>query len=570
MVRHENLKNAFMNLWRSNKQSKNSRGSIENTSRSMGPNDETFPGIEIEKGKVHEMAKAGESALLKGKRNLYQHGGQIVEIIPAETERLRILQVGTDLLLSYLCEAAYWFRSKTSTRGAVTRVRSDPPTNVVRVIHAKGRWELPTLLGIKYGPTILQNGLVVTIPGYHPECRMLFEFDKSKFPQLPEKVDKEFAKAAMNRLSDLFTDFPFESPADRSVTLAALLTMVGREAFEGPAPMFIFDAHTPGTGKSFLADIISLIATGQPAPRVPYGNDEEVRKKITSSLMMAEPLILLDNVNRALGGASLDAALTSELWRDRALGSNNILTLPMKMVFLATGNNVSIKGDLARRVVSCRLEAQTEFPERRAGFKHQDLKGKVIRERPQLLMDVLAVLKGRVDQQEFEEPIASYGSFDGWSHLVRGALLWLDYPDPLQTQQRIRENSDEDRETICMLLRLLSDTYMAREFNTRNAFEESKRSREIYDGNPRLWDTIEAALDAKPEVALLSKLFSQIEGRIFNGYRLRKSRRRNSRGRLWRIERVTESSAGTRIIGSNAASAASAADAAEMSLRRKI
>ena len=38
-----------------------------------------------------------------------------------------------------------------------------------------------------------------------------------------------------------------------------VLTPLARTAFAGSAAMYIFDSHTPGSGKSLLAEVVSLI-----------------------------------------------------------------------------------------------------------------------------------------------------------------------------------------------------------------------------------------------------------------------------------------------------------------------
>ena len=49
----------------------------------------------------------------------------------------------------------------------------------------------------------------------------------------------------------------------RAVALSALITPVVRGAL-AVAPMHAFEAKVPGSGKSFLTDTVSVIATGQP------------------------------------------------------------------------------------------------------------------------------------------------------------------------------------------------------------------------------------------------------------------------------------------------------------------
>src|SRR6185369_9319887 len=101
------------------------------------------------------------------------------------------------------------------------------------------------------------------------------------------------ARAAAGLLLDLIGQFDFASPAHRSTWLCALLTVLSRFAFSGPAPLFLFEASTAGSGKTLLADLLSCIAFGRPASRTPFSpHDEEMRKKITSAAMAGDRMIL--------------------------------------------------------------------------------------------------------------------------------------------------------------------------------------------------------------------------------------------------------------------------------------
>ena len=44
-----------------------------------------------------------------------------------------------------------------------------------------------------------------------------------------------------------------------------------------------------------------------------------------------------------------------------------------------------------------------------------------------------------------------YGSFEQWDVLIRGALLWLDQPDPLDSRERLAANDPETTQLQCLL-----------------------------------------------------------------------------------------------------------------------
>ncbi len=95
------------------------------------------------------------------------------------------------------------------------------------------------------------------------------------------------------------------------------------------------------------------------APR----DDDEFRKTITSIALEADRMILIDNVSHQLGCQSLDAALTSTTWKGRILGQTATVEMPLLAIWCATGNNIILAGDTARRVCHIRLESPEERPE---------------------------------------------------------------------------------------------------------------------------------------------------------------------------------------------------------------
>ena len=58
---------------------------------------------------------------------------------------------------------------------------------------------------------------------------------------------------------------------------------MGRHAIAGPTPLTVFDANTPGSGRSKCVHAAGIIATGEELPPKTWPKqDEEVRKTITA------------------------------------------------------------------------------------------------------------------------------------------------------------------------------------------------------------------------------------------------------------------------------------------------
>jgi hypothetical protein len=268
---------------------------------------------------------------------------------------------------------------------------------------------------------------------------------------IPDKPDQGDAMRAALALLEIVTDFPFASVAHQSAWLAGCLTPFARYAFAGPAPCTMIDATTRGSGKTLLADSVSYLVTGREMPRMPQADDgEEERKRITAIALSAFRCVLLDNVTK-LGSTALDAALTGNTWTERILGESRQVVLPLTSCWYATGNNVRLLGDIVRRTLHVRLESSDENPEQRSNFRHPDLVDWVRQERTRLVTAALTMLRAYcVAGRPYE--LQAWGSFEGWSRMVRGAVVFAGLDDPGETRKALAETSDTDAANVYELL----------------------------------------------------------------------------------------------------------------------
>jgi len=122
------------------------------------------------------------------------------------------------------------------------------------------------------------------------------------------------------------------------------------------------------------------------------------------------------------------------------------------VTWFATGNNVAVGADTARRVCHVRLESPEERPEERGGFRHPDLLGHVAENRPRLLGAALTILGAYCAAGRPQRELRPWGSFDGWSRLVRGAVVWVGLADPGETRYLLQEQADVSAEAMSLLL----------------------------------------------------------------------------------------------------------------------
>jgi hypothetical protein len=327
------------------------------------------------------------------------------------------------------------------------------PEWVVRQVASRKQWEgIRHLEAVSETPLLRADGTVLDVPGYDAQSGVLFE-PRREFPSVPACPSRDEAEQAIAVLLDLLVDFPFAQPEHRSAALAGMLTPVARFAFAGPSPLVLITKNVHGAGGSLLADVISTATTGRPMARMSQaGDDDEERKRILAIALAGDRMVLIDNLDRPLGGAALDAALTGVEWRDRILGRSEMVSAPLLACWFATGNNPQVQRDTLRRVLPTRLETAAERPEERSGFRHDPIVPHVEIEHPRLTVAALTVLRGYCAAGRPDMKLKPWGSYEGWSALVRGALVWAGQADPALGRQLLVEGADTERTALGILL----------------------------------------------------------------------------------------------------------------------
>ena len=114
----------------------------------------------------------------------------------------------------------------------------------------------------------------------------------------------------------------------------------------------------------------------------------------------------------------------------RPLGKSSKIRVPNTFAVFANGNNAAVVDDLVRRTLCCRLDANCENPELRT-FRGDPLAA-VRRGRGSYMAACLTIARAYIvgGRPGRLPPLASY---EAWSDLVRSALVWLGFADPVAT-----------------------------------------------------------------------------------------------------------------------------------------
>lgn len=223
--------------------------------------------------------------------------------------------------------------------------------------------QLPRLHGVMAAPLILADWSRLSRKGYDPG---------SGWFVLPSAGVEP--RDSTETLDDLLADFPFRSAGDRANVFGALLTAITAPHWGDGHPFVLLHGNKPGVGKTLLANLIALLVEGRVGTSLGWARDEELEKRLATSLLAGGRVILIDNVRTGgtLRSAVLERLVTSPSPSFRLLGSNREVRRDTNdLLVLVTINEAQLNADLRRRALPVFLESH-EAPRQRR-YRTDDL-----------------------------------------------------------------------------------------------------------------------------------------------------------------------------------------------------
>lgn len=485
--------------------------------------------IELVKGHTAEAATA-TIELLRRDPVVFDFGGQL-----ALAENGRVHPLCENALAHHLGNLTQFWKFNADG----DQVDSDPPATLLKQTIAQGeRRKLKPLDGIITVPTIRLDGSVLAVPGYDPATRLLFDPQGEEVPEVPTQPTLDQARAALEALMYPFNSFPFVDATAKGALLAGMLTAVIRPAL-ATAPAFAFDAPIQGSGKTLLAGCVGALAEGRAPdiwPHTAGRDDEETRKRLFTALRTGGRTLVWDNIVGVFDSAAMAAFITADAMIDRILGKSEAVRIPNRTLLLLTGNNLSLAGDLPRRVIICRIDPQTATPFARA-FALDPLQW-VLDHRMAMAAAACTLIRGRLTHMAAQAP-GRLASFEDWDNLVRQTVVWADralergiFGDPMDLVKEAQA-ADPEGESLFALLDALRDEFRQREFSAKDVQVAARSSMTTAALEPALLDL--AGDRAVHSVKSLGRVLKNREGRIVNGMRLVSRADTNAGTRMFRV-----------------------------------
>lgn len=413
------------------------------------------PLIQIRSRDIPEIAKQAEQVLISSGCEIFQRGGHLVRPVIEDadashgrrTKVARLIEVSPIYLRNLLTQIIDWERYASREKKWLP---VGAPDDVGLVILSQvGHWTFPRIGGVITTPTLRPDGSLLMIPGYDLATGLLL-VTPPPMPAISVRPTKADALAALKLLEDLLSEFPFTKEEDgaevsKAVALSGLITPVARGAFP-VTPLHFARAPVAGSGKSFLVDIVATIAIGMLMPVISAGQKEdELEKRLGAAAMTGQPLLSIDNVDGELRSVALCQLVERQIVELRILGKSEQKRIETRALSMfGTGNNVAIYGDLTRRTLITTLDPNMEQPETRA-FEANPV-ATVLNDRGKYIAACLTICRAYIVAGYPDKP-TPLASFEGWSDLVRGALIWLGKADPVKSLD-IARDEDPERNAI--------------------------------------------------------------------------------------------------------------------------
>jgi hypothetical protein len=267
--------------------------------------------------------------------------------------------------------------------------------------------------------------------------------------------------------------------------------------------------------------------------------------------MAGQPLINIDNISGELRGDALCQYIERPIVDVRILGKSESKRIEARgTTMYGSGNNLIVRGDLCRRVLTTTLDPRMERPELRE-FRGDPV-ATVLANRGVYIAACLTVCKAYIAAGK-PNLARKLASFEGWSDTVRSALIWLGKADPVASMELSRAD-DPERLELSNLLTAWADAIGVGEYHrctlanviemasksTGTGYSDSQKEPEF----PELLGAVTAAAFSitckrgqQPDAATLGLYLRGRKNRVIDGRRfVTKSNPKG--GSVWWIEDI--------------------------------
>lgn len=334
------------------------------------------------------------------------------------------------------------------------------------------------LRGVTHTPMLRRDGTVLDLPGYDDATGFLYLPDRGlAVPRVSDQPNRSEVGRARSFVLGMVCDFDFVTPSDLANFVGTLASPLLRHALSGPFAGVVIEAPQRGSGKSLLASLYRV--THGAVTRIETPPSEAEFEKELGAIFdtTTAPVIHFDNVTGTLRSPVLAGVLTSKTYGIRRLGSSERIETVNDRMFIFTGNNLSLGGDLARRMIHVRIDPGVPQPEMRTGFKITDLEGWAESHRGELLWALLTIARawyadGRPGLPA--EPRAD--TFAQVRESVGAMLSHAGFGGTFDAQETKPDDDGEDSQDWATFLTAVHAVFGTQKWRARDVVDKTRRS----------------------------------------------------------------------------------------------
>jgi len=400
-----------------------------------------LPQIIVVGRQYRDVSQEALSALHDGNRlnpMIFVKEGRLVQLTRDEKKNPVVRQMAIPEIRNALTNTADYFKVKAVPKAdrenpdenEVQLVPISPPKELAEYILAMDpiEWPFPALAGIVEMPIMRPDGSILDTPGYDTVTRLYYvNNDQMKDCKIPERPTGDQITQAVSLIHASIGEFFYETQADYANMFGLLVTLVTRYMYDGDVMTALLNATKQGTGKSLLAQFACVLATGRPPAMTSFPEkEEETKKVIDAKVLSGNTLIVFDNIKRTFESAALDMLTTCRGWYSvRPLGKTQDIAVHTQVTVIATGNNIQLDTDQARRCYQIRLVSPVSNPDERTDITIKDLVKHAMDHRAELVAALLTLARAwYVDGQPnaTNKLAQSASSYSHWCNVVGGIL----------------------------------------------------------------------------------------------------------------------------------------------------
>lgn len=405
-------------------------------------------------------------------------------------------------------KAAKWIR--TSEREGTASV--SPPRDLCAIYLASPEdWRgVPPIEGTATAPFFAPNGTLCDATGYHAAARVWLQLPANF--QLCDTTPTPENLAAARRLilDEILGEVSFGDDASRAHAVAQMLLPFVRRLIPDATPLHLWNAPLRGSGKSYAAELC-ILPFVEPTPTPEKKSDEEWRKSLFCDLITGPSHIFLDNIKGSLQSPTLDLAITAGFIKERLTGTGDMVTAPIRCVWVATANNAELTEDIVTRAVVINIDPESENPDTRE-FKSNP-KAFIRQNRGQVCGALLTLVRAWQAAGSPNYCGPNRCRFPDWQNVIGGILDVAEIPGFLDNLEEARENiSSGENDGFAGFVELWAETHGEKAVTVKDLLSLAEKC-----------ESLTGALSGDNEgkrAQQLAKVIRKRRNRVFSGLKI--------------------------------------------------